>query len=124
MTMADPKDAPSAIVNASRPSGSWRIHLANLLGTRHGALGAGILIFLVIVALTAPFVAPYQPLDQTPLSLAPPSSKFLLGTDNIGHDLFSLILYGSRSSLLVGLGAALAALLLGGSIGILAGYFR
>lgn len=111
----------------TRPAGTlagWRLHLANLLKTRHGGLGAGILIVLAVVAAIAPLIAPYAPLQQTDLSLAPPSADFLLGTDNIGRDIFSLVVYGARSSLLVGLGAALAALLVGGTIGILAGYFQ
>lgn len=98
--------------------------IGNLIGTRHGAIGAVILLVITTIAVIAPVIAPYTPLQQTPQSLAPPSSQFLFGTDNIGRDLFSLILYGAQSSLMVGLGAAGAALLVGGSIGILAGYFR
>jgi peptide/nickel transport system permease protein len=98
--------------------------VGNMAGTRHGTIGAAILLLLALVAILAPVLAPYHPLEQTPQSLAPPSKEFLFGTDNIGRDIFSLILYGAQSSLLVGLGAALAALLVGGTIGILAGYFR
>ena len=106
------------------PIARWRAGIANLMGTRHGAIGTIILLLLCITAILAPFVAPYTPLQQTPQSLAAPSSDFLFGTDNLGRDLFSLILYGAQSSLMVGVGAALAALLVGGTIGILAGYFR
>ena len=103
----------------ARPA-AWRAMMA----TRHGAIGIVIMALLVLVALVAPFVAPYSPLQQTAASLAPPSSAYWFGTDNIGRDVFSLVMYGARSSLLVDLGAALAALLVGGTIGILAGYFR
>lgn len=107
------------------PGASKRyLWLRKLLATGNGALGAAILLALIAIALVAPLLAPYSPLEQTPDSLAPPSANYLLGTDNIGRDVFSLMLYGARSSLLVGLGAALAALLVGGTIGILAGYFR
>jgi len=95
-----------------------------LMATRHGATGTTILLALTLVAIAAPFVAPYTPLQQTPVSLAPPSLEYPLGTDNIGRDLFSLILYGAQSSLMVGIGAALAALFIGGTLGMLAGYFR
>lgn len=95
-----------------------------ILATRHGTLGVIILICLVLLAISAPLLAPYHPFEQTPLSLAPPSTGYPFGTDNIGRDIFSLVLYGSRSSLLVGFGAATAALFVGGAIGILAGYFR
>ena len=98
----------------------WRA----LLATRHGAGGVVVMALLAAMALAAPYVAPYTPLQQTPATLAPPSAAYFFGTDNIGRDVFSLILYGARSSLLVGLGAALAALAVGGTIGILAGYFR
>lgn len=119
MSDATPPLAPPASL-----AGRWRLLLGNLMGTRHGAIGVVILLLLAAVAVAAPFVAPYTPLQQTPVSLAPPSADFPLGTDNIGRDVFSLILYGARSSLLVGAGAAIAALLVGGTIGILAGYFR
>jgi peptide/nickel transport system permease protein len=95
-----------------------------ILATRHGTLGVVILIGLALLAISVPLLAPYHPFEQTPLSLAPPSARYPFGTDNIGRDIFSLVLYGSRSSLLVGFGAATAALFVGGAIGILAGYFR
>lgn len=101
-----------------------RRFVARLMGTRHGAAGAAILLALVVIAVIAPYVAPYTPLQQTPYTLAPPSLQHPMGTDNIGRDLFSLVLYGAASSLMVGVGAALAALLIGGTIGVLAGYFR
>ena len=122
--MSDPKiAAPSATASEFTP-GRWRTRFGNIIGTRHGALGGGILLVLILVAIAAPVLAPYQPLEQTQSSLAPPSVQFLFGTDNIGRDLFSLIIHGTRTSLLVGVGAALAALLVGGTLGILAGYFR
>ncbi|SFJ73735.1 peptide/nickel transport system permease protein [Bosea sp. OK403] len=122
--MSDSKATAPAVAGKGIVPGSWQAHFANIVGTRHGALGAGILLVLVVMAITAPLIAPYPPLEQTPVSLAPPSWPFPFGTDNTGRDLFSLILYGSQSSLLVGLGAALAALLVGGTLGILAGYFQ
>jgi len=112
--------APAA-VNSDR---GWRALFAQLLRTRHGSLGAGILIVMALVALTAGMIAPFDPLQQTQTSLSPPTAEYLFGTDNIGRDVFSQVVYGARSSLFVGLGAALAALLVGGTIGILAGYFQ
>ncbi len=90
--------------------------------TRHGMIGAVILALLAAIAIAAPLIAPYGPLQQTSASLAPPSAAFPLGTDNIGRDILSLIIYGSRASLLIGIGTALAALLIGGAVGILAGF--
>ncbi|MBN9526714.1 MAG: ABC transporter permease [Alphaproteobacteria bacterium] len=99
-------------------------HAARLMRTRHGSIGAVILIAMALIAVFAGLLAPYAPLQQTAESLAEPSAAYLFGTDNIGRDIFSLVVHGARSSLLVGLGAALAALLVGGTVGIVAGYFQ
>ena len=76
------------------------------------------------MAILAPWIAPhsysYQNLD---LGAQPPSSIFLLGTDTLGRDLFSRILYGARVSLMVGFVATGVALVIGVSWGIIAGYF-
>ena len=85
---------------------------------------ACILIILILAALFAPWIAPhsysYQNLD---LGATPPSGEFLLGTDTLGRDLLSRILYGARVSLLVGFVATAVALVIGVSWGIIAGYF-
>ena len=101
-------------------SDAWRRLLAN-----KAALAGGIiLIVLIVLAIFAPWIAPhsysYQNLD---LGAQPPSSDFLLGTDTLGRDLFSRILYGARVSLLVGFVATGVALVIGVSWGIIAGYF-
>jgi peptide/nickel transport system permease protein len=106
------------------PWRSFKAALGNMLGTRHGAAGCAILLLLVVVALFAPLIAPYDPLQQAQASLAPPSRQNLFGTDNTGRDIFSLIVYGTRTSLAIGLGAAFGALVVGGIVGMLAGYFR
>ena len=92
--------------------------------------GLLIIIFVVIVALFAPLIAPFDPAEQffEGLSLEgaplPPNGTYLLGTDLLGRDLLSRLIYGARVSLLVGLIANTAALLLGTLLGALAGYFR
>lgn len=88
---------------------------------------------MVLAALFAPWIAPHDPWDLTSLNLRdadlPPLSvssssgaQFLLGTDKQGRDLLSAILYGSRTSLFVGILAVAFALLLGVSLGLIAGY--
>jgi peptide/nickel transport system permease protein len=109
------------------PARAWRnlrIFIGNIAHTRHGAAGGAILLLLALVAVFAPLIAPYDPLQQAQASLAPPSLENLFGTDNIGRDIFSLVIYGTRTSLAIGLGAAFGALVLGGAVGMLAGYFR
>ena len=101
-------------------SDAWRRLLAN-----KAALAGGIiLLVLIFLAIFAPWIAPhsysYQNLE---LGAQPPSSEFLLGTDTLGRDLFSRILYGARVSLLVGFVATSVALVIGVSWGIVAGYF-
>lgn len=86
---------------------------------------AGFVIFAVILLLcvAAPLVAPYNPLQMDLKDcLASPSLKHLLGTDKIGRDIFSRILYGGRISIFVGLGSALGTALIGVSLGTYAGY--
>jgi peptide/nickel transport system permease protein len=92
--------------------------------THYGFAGLAILALLVLIAITAPLLAPFDPRRQVGESLMPPSWTYPMGTDNIGRDLFSLVLYGTRASLAIGFCAALAALLIGGTIGALAGYRR
>ena len=101
-------------------SDAWRRLLAN----KAAVAGGIILLVLISLAIFAPWIAPhsysYQNLE---LGAQPPSSEFLLGTDTLGRDLFSRILYGARVSLLVGFVATSVALVIGVSWGIVAGYF-
>ena len=101
-------------------SDAWRRLLAN----KAAVAGGLVLLILIVLAIFAPWIAPhsysYQNLD---LGAQPPSAEFLLGTDTLGRDLFSRILYGARVSLLVGFVATTVALVIGVSWGIVAGYF-
>jgi peptide/nickel transport system permease protein len=77
------------------------------------------------LALLAPVVAPHDPLAQSILQrLKSPSALHWLGTDNLGRDLLSRIIHGYRASLAVSAGAVFGALLVGGSLGLLAAYYR
>ena len=119
--METPSAYPRLPVRAWR---NIRTSLSNIAHTRHGAAGCAILLLLIFIAIFASSIAPYDPLQQARASLAPPSLKNFFGTDNLGRDIFSLVIYGTRTSLAIGLGAAFGALILGGSVGMLAGYFR
>ena len=102
----------------------WNDAFRRLIANRAAVASACILIILILAALFAPWIAPhsysYQNLD---LGATPPSGDFLLGTDTLGRDLLSRILYGARVSLLVGFVATAVALVIGVSWGIIAGYF-
>ncbi|MFK7858112.1 MAG: ABC transporter permease [Granulosicoccus sp.] len=87
-------------------------------------IGLGLFAFVCALALLAPWIAPHDPLDQNILKrLKGPSAEFWMGTDAYGRDVFSRILYGARISLMIGLVSITIALLVGTTIGLLAGYF-
>ena len=89
-----------------------------------GLFGTVVLAVLVVCALGAPYLSPYDPLAQHAGSeLLPPGGQYLLGTDNLGRDLLSRIIFGSRASLLVGVVAVGLGATLGIASGLTAGYF-
>ncbi len=100
-------------------------HIAQVILHRKVALiGLIIILLTILVAIFAPFFAPYDPyqpdLDNT---LQGPSAKHLLGTDPLGRDTLSRIIYGTRTSLTVGLVAIFVASVGGMALGLIAGYF-
>ena len=106
--------------------GIWRL----LLKRRLAVLGLALIAIAVAGAILAPVLTPYDPNEQMFDGLTlegaplPPSEKFWLGTDLLGRDLATRILYGARTSLIIGIVANGAALLVGALVGITAGYFR
>lgn len=91
---------------------------------RLGLAGLGLLVALVVVAVAAPLLAPFDPLARVGVPFARPGGGHLLGTDDVGHDLFSVLVYGSRVTLVVGVAAAAVATLLGTTVGLVAGWAR
>jgi peptide/nickel transport system permease protein len=87
-------------------------------------VGATIAILWFLVAAFAPLVAPYDPLEQTFVAFESPSADHLFGTDELGRDVFSRVVYGARISLPLGLLLVVLASTIGGILGALAGYFR
>jgi peptide/nickel transport system permease protein len=86
-------------------------------------IGACVVLAWVIAAIAAPLLAPYGPLTQKVSErLRPPSPAHLFGTDALGRDILSRVIYGARISLPVGVVVVLVALVVGGSVGALAGY--
>ena len=84
----------------------------------------GIIVFFLILAIFAPIISPYSPTEQQlDNTLAIPSKEHLLGTDFLGRDLLSRIVYGARISLVASLCSSLIAACLGTLLGISAGYF-
>jgi peptide/nickel transport system permease protein len=86
-------------------------------------VGLIILLILLLLALSAPWLAPYNPVEQHIVyRLQPPSSHYLLGTDQYGRDILSRILWGSRTSLLIGVSSIMLGMFFGSAMGLLAGY--
>ncbi len=84
-----------------------------------------VLVLIVLGAIFAPLLAPHDPTRLTPAArLKPPSELYPLGTDAFGRDLLSRIIFGARISLIVGIGAAAAAVAVGLAIGLVAGFVR
>jgi peptide/nickel transport system permease protein len=100
--------------------GVWRLIKEKPLG----AFGGVIVLGLLLCALLAPWIATY-PYDQTNVRqrLKPPGAQFYLGTDNLGRDLFSRIVYGARISITVGFGVVGLGICLATAVGVGSGYF-
>ena len=104
--------------------------LARLMRRKLALIGLAIILIVTLGAVFAPWIAPYSPdeqlFDGLTIEGAPlaPNGSFLFGTDLLGRDLLSRILYGARTSLIIGVVANGAALIIGTLIGVTAGFFR
>lgn len=100
----------------------WGVYRRNAMGMA----GLIILTMIVVLALIAPLIV--DPTDLDPalaqgIPFSPPSAEHFLGTDNFGRDVFAMVIYGARISLLVGLAATLVTMVIGSGVGIYGGYF-
>ena len=88
-------------------------------------IGGVLLVIMALVALAAPWIAPYSPIDMKVMQrLQAPSAAHLFGTDAMGRDVFSRVLWGGRVSLIVGISVSLLATSIGVLIGMVAGFSR
>jgi peptide/nickel transport system permease protein len=93
-------------------------------GRKLAVIGFVIIVLLILMAVFAPFISPYDPYKMSMgHTLEQPSSEHLLGTDSLGRDVLSRIIWGSRSSLLIAIGAIGLATIVGETLGILAAQF-
>ena len=117
-------EAVTQIAPDAEPRWRWRSFLRH----RIGVVGAAMLLFAVVVAVFAPWIAPYDPYAPVQITIddifQDPSPAHLLGTDDGGKDLLSALIYGARVSLVVGFTAAAIAIFIGAVVGIVAGYQR
>ncbi len=96
--------------------------MKTLFSRPQGVAGCVIVLLIVLAVACAPLLAPLDPTHSSVFFLSPPTPTNWLGTDDLGRDTFSRLLYGGRASLVVGLGASVIALLIGLPIGLAAGY--
>ena len=124
MAITPPLDIADVVVVA--PRSRWiQAVLAFCRRRPLGALGAVVVVIMILVALTAPIIAPYDPLAvDFGAMLAPPSAAHWLGTDSFGRDVLSRLIYGSRTALIVGFGAAFVGATAGAILGVGSAYFR
>ena len=93
-----------------------------LIQNKKGLLGLSILLFFAAIAIVADYIAPYDPYEIVAPPFQPPSSKHPLGTNDIGQDILSEVIYGTRISFYVGLTAPTLAAIIGLILGLAAGY--
>jgi len=98
--------------------------LKRFLRNQLAVLGLLMVFLVVLIAIFAPWIAPFDPLEQNyDEILQPPSRQHLMGTDALGRDLFSRVVYGSRYALMIGIAVVLLELAIGAFLGFIAGYF-
>jgi len=116
-TIATPRAAAPQPQGTHRWSGALRL---NLLAT----IGAVLVAVFIILAIFAPWIAPQDPASiNLPARLSGPSTSHWFGTDELGRDIFSRIIYGARISMLVGVSVVTLSFLIGLVIGCIAGYY-
>ena len=114
VTLADLGDAQSS---------KWLSLIRRVLRSRNVVAGAIVLFVVILLVVLAPHISPYGPTQQFRRNrLQPPNAEFLLGTDNLGRDILTRILYGGRVSLQVGIISVAIGATLGTFLGLLAGY--
>ena len=117
-------DAVSDVPAAER-SHSWTSAVVTFCRRRPlGAVGAAIVLIMLVVAVFAPALAPYDPVAvDFGAMLSPPNAQHWLGTDSFGRDVLSRLIYGSRTALLVGFGSAILGATAGAVLGVGSAYF-
>lgn len=84
--------------------------------------GVGVMIILAVCAILAPIIAPQNPYKVTSIFSGSPSAQHILGTDKVGRDVLSRLIYGARVSLIVGIGAVSISAIIGTTLGLISGY--
>jgi ABC-type dipeptide/oligopeptide/nickel transport system permease subunit len=118
-----PTTGGTALVESARRR-SRQSGLHRLLRVRLAGFALAIILVSTAMAILAPLLAPYDPAATSGDLLAGPSPRHLLGTDQLGHDVLSQLVFGARISLAVGVGAIVLGMTVGGLLGLVSGYAR
>jgi peptide/nickel transport system permease protein len=120
--MADLSQTQSAVATSpTRKVGSraWRRFAAN----RGALIGSVVLFAWILIAVFAPWLAPHDPIEISLVGRQPPGGEYLLGTDRLGRDILSRIMFGARISLLIGVVSVAIGLTTGTALGLIAGFY-
>ena len=115
----DPTTDAGDVARTRRGSRAWRRFVAN----RGALIGSVALLGWVVVAIGAPWLAPFDPVEINLVGRQPPGGDFILGTDRLGRDILSRIMFGARISLMVGIVSVAIGLTTGTFLGLIAGYY-
>lgn len=122
--LSDAADESRLARGTVKRQSEWRRSWNRFKAYRPAVIGLTIVGLLVLIAIFAPLIAPYDPYDTNPrLRGDPPRAGYWFGNDSTGRDILSRVIYGSRIALQVGLGATAIAVTIGVTIGAAAGYF-
>lgn len=121
---AHPLDRADPAHRAGRTSRRYQDILRQISRSKGALIGFALLALLILLALAAPIVAPYDPIElNSEHYLRSPDTEHLFGTDQYGRDVFSRVVFGTRISLTIGLISVGIALLVGVTVGLVAGYY-
>jgi peptide/nickel transport system permease protein len=114
---------PVATTRKNRLQQVWE-QVSIIKNSRVAVIGLGIIVFWVLVAILAPLIAPHDPLAQNSKAINQnPSEEYLLGTDQLGRDILSRVIYGTRTILVLAPLSVLSAVVIGTTLGLIGGYF-
>src|SRR6478735_5911053 len=121
MTAIDPAAAAKI---EEKPAGLWSDAWARLTANKIAMVGLGAIVLLILIAVFGPLLTPYDFLTQNlDARNLPPSTAHWLGTDELGRDVASRVIYGSRTAFLVAIVVRALSVIIGSALGAIAGYF-
>ena len=122
--MVEPVIIATDFTQATRRASEWRRFRRVFFSRSVVVFGMLIIIIFLLVAILAPWISPYDPYDQDlGNALSHPSKVHLLGTDSVGRDTLSRVIYGARTSLLIGIVVVIISCVVGMALGLVAAYF-